>query len=39
MTEIAYQAQSDLGMDYSWLTDVTYEDWQVGVSTIVWPLS
>lgn len=22
------EAQADLGMDYSWLGDVTYKDWQ-----------
>jgi hypothetical protein len=25
---IADSAQSDLGMDYAWLDDVTYTDWQ-----------
>jgi hypothetical protein len=26
--ELAGNAQSDLGIDYSWLGDVTYDDWQ-----------
>jgi len=26
--ELATRAQADLGMDYAWLRDVTYEDWQ-----------
>ncbi|KIJ55648.1 hypothetical protein M422DRAFT_240259 [Sphaerobolus stellatus SS14] len=26
--DLATQAQSDLGMDYAWLPDVTYLDWQ-----------
>ncbi len=25
---IAQSAQSDLGMDYAWLDDVTFHDWQ-----------
>lgn len=29
---LAYQAQGDIGLDYSWLADVTYEDWQVSIS-------
>ena len=37
--ELAERAQSDLGMGYAWLFDVTYEDWQVSVPTSSWPLS
>ena len=28
MKDLAGRAQADLGMDYSWLEDVTYQDWQ-----------
>ena len=28
VNDLAGVAQSDLGMDYSWLADVTYDDWQ-----------
>lgn len=26
--ELAERAQSDIGLDYAWLDDVTYQDWQ-----------
>lgn len=25
---IADRAQADIGLDYAWLDDVTYDDWQ-----------
>ncbi|KAF8522999.1 hypothetical protein JB92DRAFT_1644485 [Gautieria morchelliformis] len=28
VTEMAHRAQADIGIDYSWLADVSYEDWQ-----------
>lgn len=28
MKSLAEDAQADLGLDYAWLDDVTYEDWQ-----------
>lgn len=26
--DVADRAQADLGLDYAWLDDVTYQDWQ-----------
>ena len=26
--DIADRAQADIGLDYAWLDDVTFEDWQ-----------
>ena len=37
--ELATRAQADLGMDYAWLRDVTYEDWQVGFPIDLQPLT
>lgn len=28
MKDIADRAQADIGLDYAWLDDVTYDDWQ-----------
>ena len=28
LRSLADSAQADLGLDYAWLEDVTYEDWQ-----------
>ena len=28
MKSLAERAQADIGLDYAWLEDVTYADWQ-----------